>query len=305
MPKRYTIKEVKNKLHKFGFKLVGKYINSHIKTQIQCHCGKIFNCRPNHIFTQSCKSCGRCNEPNIGDKFNSLTIIEIQHKSGRGCMVGCICNCGNKIKLICFHKIMTGHTKSCGHCNDPKVGNIFGKLTIIEVKPSPTNGCSIKCRCECGKIKWYRSNRITSGSVSSCGNCKLIRNGITTSKTALELHILTEKILNKKCEHNIKFGHYYIDIVQPDLKIAIEYDSYYYHRVFHNTINKEQKINKLLKQNKYKILRIRSGGYDIPTEKQLYKAFLDLQNGAHKRTITMKSWKKEEQKHRKILLNDD
>lgn len=302
MPKKYTTQEVKNKLAEYGFQLVGIYINSHIKTEIRCHCGKIFQCKPNHIFTQSCKSCGRCTEPCVGEKINSLTIVEIRHSYGRGCSVKCVCNCGNNTKWTCFHKIKTGHTISCGHCNDPKIGNIFGKLTVMEVKPSATNGCSIKCQCECGNIRWYKSHRITSGSISSCGNCKNIRNGVFTSKTAIELHVLIEKILNKSCVHNKKINKFYIDIVEPEFKIAIEYDSYYYHRIHHYTKQKELEIDKLLKKNGYRLLRIRSDGYDIPTEQQLEKILLnDFQHGCHKRTITMTSWKKAEQKHRKNI----
>jgi hypothetical protein len=47
----------------------------------------------------------------------------------------------------------------------------------------------------------------------------------------------------------------------------------------------------------YKFLRIRSGGCDIPTEKQLQTVLLnDFQHGVRKKTITMKSWKIKENK---------
>lgn len=302
--RKFTAEEVSKRLETYGFKLIGDYKNTHTKTLIMCHCGKLFYPKINHIFTKSTKSCGRCNEPKIGDKFNSLTITKVRHSRGRGCMVQSVCDCGNNVDWRVFHKIMTGHTSSCGHCKDLKIGDIFGNLTVIEVIPSIHNGCSVKCLCSCGVIKQYRSNVLRHSTVLSCGNCKQTRNGVWTSSTALKLQNIIETILDTECVHNKKIGKYYIDIVQEDLKIAIEYDSYYYHRVHHNTIKKEREINKIIRQHGYKLLRIRSDGYDFPTEKQLRKILLnDFKHNCKKKTITMKSWKDKEKVYKHDISN--
>jgi len=77
------------------------------------------------------------------------------------------------------------------------------------------------------------------------------------------------------------------------LKIAIEYDGYYYHKIKYG--DREQKDNVKIQKlitNGWRVLRIKSDGRSLPTIKQLQKILFDLQNGAKKRTITMKGWKK-------------
>jgi very-short-patch-repair endonuclease len=183
--------------------------------------------------------------------------------------------------------------KSCGYCDIPEIGDIFNKLTIIDVKYGRTKGCTVKCKCGCGKyVEWLQFGFVKNGHNKSCGNCELLRNGVSTSHMALELHQVIEKLLNKKCEHNKYINRRCFDIVCAELKIVIEYDGYYYHRIKRNTIKQEKNDEKILKNEGYKFLRIRSDGCDIPTEKQLRKVLLnDFQHGVSKRTITMKSWK--------------
>jgi very-short-patch-repair endonuclease len=270
------------------------------KVKCKCDCGKNINKWYDSTIVRNGKitSCGHCKDPNIGDKFWKLTVIEVRHAQSGGCSVKCRCDCGNVIKWNKAYDIIN-KIQSCGHCDDPKVGDKFGQLTIIEVKPSKGIGCKIKCKCDCGYItKLYNSYTVTGGNTTSCGNCELQRNGVLTSNIALKLHDLVEKILDKKCEHNKRIGRHSIDIVQEDYKIAIEYDGYYWHRMYKNTTEKEKILDKMLKQKGYKLLRIRSGGGDIPTESQLRKILLnDFQHGSKKRTITMKSWTESEKRY--------
>lgn len=88
-----------------------------------------------------------------------------------------------------------------------------------------------------------------------------------------------------------------------ELKIVVEYDSYYWHRIHRNTTKIEKRDEKILRKEGYKFLRVRSNGRDIPTEKQLRKVLLnDFQHDVNKRTITIKSWKTEEEKREKNEL---
>lgn len=51
-----------------------------------------------------------------------------------------------------------------------KVGDIFGKLTVIEKLGTGNNGgIKWKCSCECGNISECESYTLTSGHSSSCG----------------------------------------------------------------------------------------------------------------------------------------
>ena len=50
----------------------------------------------------------------VGEQFGRLTVVESTEKSmGGTLMFACICECGNKT-LTPGHKLITGHTRSCG-----------------------------------------------------------------------------------------------------------------------------------------------------------------------------------------------
>ncbi len=50
------------------------------------------------------------------------------------------------------------------------VGNIYGRLEVIEVVqlPSKQFKYKLKCKCECGNIKYYQVNDFNKG-IKSCG----------------------------------------------------------------------------------------------------------------------------------------
>jgi very-short-patch-repair endonuclease len=273
------------------------------KIRCKCNCGNITNWLHSCVCTNdNTKSCGHCNDLKIGDKFNKLTIIKVTPSTSYGCSVKCQCDCGNTTGWYTANVIKTGNTTSCGHCNDPKIGDRFDKLTIVDINPSKQHGCCVKCMCDCGNECYLKFSAIKYGRNRSCGNCYLHRNGRFTSQIALDLHEKIEQITNQKWEHNFHIkGIGCVDIANPEIKIAIEYDGYYWHRVHNNFKEKDNdKIHRLVKMG-WKVLHIKSKGRDIPTEKQLQTVLLnDFQHGVRKRTITMKSWKKEEEKRKNV-----
>ncbi len=52
---------------------------------------------------------------NDGEKYNMLKVLEFSHKDEKTGQdfYKCICDCGNE-KTVNVHKLITGHTKSCG-----------------------------------------------------------------------------------------------------------------------------------------------------------------------------------------------
>jgi very-short-patch-repair endonuclease len=264
------------------------------RVKCKCDCGNLLGpYNFSEIKNGHTKSCGHCNDPKVGNKFSRLTVIEVKPSPGGGCSVKCQCDCGNICGPYQFKHIKNNNTKSCGHCNDPKVGDKFGRLTVIEIIPVHTGGCRVKCRCDCGELCGpYFATRLKNNRNTSCGYCQLKRNGKTTSYTALELHDIIEKILQQKCQHNYYINGKCVDIVCPELKIAVEFDGYYRHRVHRDTTELEKQDEKKIRKNGYKFLRIRSDGTDIPTEARLRKVLLNhFEHGYKKWTITMKSWK--------------
>ena len=93
---------------------------------VKCDCGKETWVTISAWRRNKAKSCGKCMEPEIGKRYGKLTVIKEApgrprpHKNGRLYMRRfwlCKCDCGNEA-VIDQHHITTGHTTSCGRCND-------------------------------------------------------------------------------------------------------------------------------------------------------------------------------------------
>ena len=139
---------------------------------VQCDCGTVEEYNSNHITSGHTQSCGHCNDPRVGDTFGSITILEVFPAPSEGCQVIGQCSCGNILPKMNSFKIIGGNTKTCGHCKDPKVGDVYNQLTVLQVITSHIHGCQVVCRCSCGNIlpKMY-GNQIVSGHTQTCGHC--------------------------------------------------------------------------------------------------------------------------------------
>ena len=74
-----NIKNVKKIIQDNNFEPIfndSDYINCESKILIRCHCGKSFRTNFHSIQSGLVKSCGHCKDPNVGDRFGSLTIID-------------------------------------------------------------------------------------------------------------------------------------------------------------------------------------------------------------------------------------
>lgn len=113
-----------------------------------------------------------------GQRFGRLTVLERAGKNDRG--VGrwkCLCDCGTECTVL-HSSLRTGKRTSCG-CDSKKgkhaakdiAGMRFGQLVAL----SPTeqrdrNGSIIwRCLCDCGKETDVSLDRLSRGSVISCG----------------------------------------------------------------------------------------------------------------------------------------
>ena len=55
-----------------------------------------------------------------------------------------------------------------------KPGQVFGRLTVLEEAPAPTEyttykGLWYRCRCQCGNTVVVRRDSLVSGNTKSCG----------------------------------------------------------------------------------------------------------------------------------------
>lgn len=113
-------------------------------------------------------------KPMIGLKFGKLTVLELlpeRRGANKALIYRCACECGNET-ITTGTNLRSGTTNSCGCLRITKfVGQVFGKLTVIErlVKGGINSRVKYKCKCECGEEVEISHRRLISGKVNSCG----------------------------------------------------------------------------------------------------------------------------------------
>lgn len=209
--------------------------------------------------------------------------------------------CNKQFKIVC-QDILYGRNKSCGCQQFSKhrgslLNKKFGKLKVIEyigAKERFINGKKTasygkwKCICDCGKEKNTTTRLLISGKTTSCGNCKIFKNGIPTSNQALQIHKIIGKGIHN---YRTKYGPVIdIALVSNNTKIAIEYDGWYWHKK-NEKVDRDRK-EKLLK-NGWKILLIRSRR-KIPNSDVILNTIKELSFSSKTEIIiTLDDWGKE------------
>lgn len=108
----------------------------------------------------------------IGEKYNMLTIKDIDTTNLKNVIVSCDCG---KDKSVLLSSVVLGKIKSCGCLSKSKdvTGEKYGKYTIIENIPPVTYGKTrykrVKCECECGNVREMCYKDLKNGKIKSCG----------------------------------------------------------------------------------------------------------------------------------------
>lgn len=233
---------------KLTFIKPSKIKNNRVYWWVQCDCGEIEEKR-NDTPSQSCLKCSRINQgkkikgKNMKDlsnqKFGKLTALyPLKDRKDNKIVWHCKCDCGNEIDILAA-SLTSKNTSSCGCLKKEKanfkkysadlIGKTFGYLTVLEKTDERQYGKIIwKCQCECGKIVYLNTSRLTSGNDISCG-CK------KTSFGAIKIeNILKENnILYKKEYTNIELkGKRFDFVILENDKIIrlIEFDGEQHYR---------------------------------------------------------------------------
>ena len=294
-----TDPKVGDKYNLFTIIKVCPTYNGGCQVDAQCQCGNIRSDNGYDIVNGKLKSCGKCGYQQktisktkrkdfTGQRFNSINILKpLYSNKNQKLFWQCKCDCGNVFQTIDFQK-----NKTCGHCNDPNIGDKFGRLTITTVIPSKNGNCSVVAQCACGK-EW-RGVASVIKKIKSCGNCLLMINGQNTSYKSLSL----KHMLPLEAQHNFKYGkpnlknHLRKSIdwafIYQGKKVALEYDEWVWHG--HKIIEDEKRYNDLVKSG-WCVIRIRTHRY-IPTQQQINQALELIRSGYKKISITLKGWGK-------------
>ena len=117
----------------------------------------------------------------VGQKFNRLTVTEIipaEETKDRGTCIYCRvnCDCGAKEHIAKLANVLSGRSKSCGHCSENRkkngiaqprraneskakgyIGRRFGRLVVtgvaglLHTKGGKHKAVYVICDCDCGK----------------------------------------------------------------------------------------------------------------------------------------------------------
>ena len=114
----------------------------------------------------------------VGYNIGNFTILELVGNS----KVRALCKlCNNENYITHFHKIKSGHSKSCG-CKqklvnpEQYIGNKYNKLTVLDIcSQKDLDGAILaKFRCDCGNVVTKRLNMVIRDKIRSCGCIKNI-----------------------------------------------------------------------------------------------------------------------------------
>lgn len=143
------------------------------------------------------KSCGCTKYSNLyNKKFGKLlAIAPTENRKNRSVVWKCQCDCG----LVCYVpaiSLTSGNTKSCsvgcGHTTI-KVGDVFGKLTVLKRNEQNFPGGAWDCQCECGNKIIVKGMLLVNGMKKSCGCLASIGNyQVRTLLDTLNLSYKTE-----------------------------------------------------------------------------------------------------------------
>lgn len=241
-----------------------------------------------------------------GQRFGRLTALyKCNYKTNpkqRTYHWHCKCDCGNECDVD-THKLVCGHTKSCGCLQKEKVSEI-GKRTIskaIEAKTSNLNGQRFGklvvqynfydeekkgryqyCQCDCGNYTKVKTSDLISGNTQSCG-CTKSRGQEKIAQILNQYNISfeTEKIF-KNCIYNDNGRECRFDFY-VDNHYIIEYDGiqHFKENSFFTMSLKEQQSrdkfkNEWCKKNNIPIIRIPYTQYNKLSYKDLDLATSDF-----------------------------
>ena len=201
-----------------------KTSNGSIKWICQCECGNICEVSGDSLRRGSTISCGcylkeKTLKNEIGKRYGKLTVIKkAPSRKGRAYWV-CQCDCGNICEISGTNLRAGQQGCGCGQIKN-RIGNKYGKLTVISQKPNNM----WECKCDCGNIIIVFGKYLDNGHISSCGCLKSLgENKIQEILTKLNISFEKEKTFDS-CRFEDTKALARFDFYLPDYNTIIEYD---------------------------------------------------------------------------------
>ena len=205
-------------------------INTRPYYDCKCDCGnkRVIKVREDGLKSGNTKSCGCTRSSNIlGQQFGSLKVIsrieKYNKKNYKRIFWECICKCGKKVITRIDRLKDNSACRGCARIVDI-TGNIYGKLTALNIDYNFRIKAKWFCLCECGNITSTRSASLINGATKSCGCCKLIAENELLDGVE---EILPGKYVLKRHHYTYFLGQQHVDgaIFKNNVMICgIEYD---------------------------------------------------------------------------------
>ena len=122
----------------------------------------------------------------VGGRFGKWTVLkELEERRHRAVQVLARCDCGTEA-VIRYTVLRHGRSKGCPRCAgrrdpEPRVGQVFGKWTVIGAVIKVDRRKRCLCRCECGAERLLLMQSLNSGASTQCRSCQ--SRGNTTRRT--------------------------------------------------------------------------------------------------------------------------
>lgn len=142
----------------------------------------------------------------IGKQFDKLKVISCEKTTPPKYYVyfNCLCECGKIVNInkdVILRRDRNHELNSCGCSHitrglknkgyrrsenaESKIGEIYNRLTIIDIIHQNIGGYKMVCECECGKITKQQYANLVNNKVMSCGCYGKEKQSITGSKVGL------------------------------------------------------------------------------------------------------------------------
>ena len=166
--KRYGKLTVESLDHKDGYTYYWK---------CKCDCGNYAVITASNLQSGRYNSCGCAkSDPSrfIGEKYGEWEVIGDLIQEGKRRYLPCRCSCGEE-RNVNYESLRKGKSKSSG-CKNGRKGNFidltqqrFGNLTALRYAGNENKKTLWLCRCDCSNEVVVSSDKLRSGSATSCG----------------------------------------------------------------------------------------------------------------------------------------
>lgn len=137
----------------------------------RCKCGTTRIITTSTLNSGRSLSCGCLNSKRslVGRTYGSLTVIEFAGYLHSNPIWKCKCDCGAEITIY-ENRLNRNANINCGApVHDKRIGQKYGRLTIVQPSLSQGSKKTYLCECECGNAILVCISNLISGNTKSCG----------------------------------------------------------------------------------------------------------------------------------------